>query len=325
LIHRVWYGVGSMKGGIFKFDPETEEFINYYNIPGNPFRLSDNCVRALCFDRFGTLWIGTMYGGLNKFIQEEERFIHYTHEPNNPYSISSNYIYSIYEDNSGDFWIGTNNGGLNKFDRKNERFIHYQNNPGNKQSICDTANELRYLLFDLSDFLYPYSMNTYLLRNNEGTGIWEKTFPAEDSIFSATDSLLAIWRSGTFSLAELLLTENKFANYALNILNSCYISVVSIGNDKFLNGFPSSYTLNQNYPNPFNPTTNIEFQIPKSEFVTLTIYNVKGQKVKRLLGQRLNPGVHQCRFDGNDLSSGIYYYQLTAGEYQSVKKMILLR
>jgi aminopeptidase N len=91
------------------------------------------------------------------------------------------------------------------------------------------------------------------------------------------------------------------------------------------NSVPEKFTLSQNYPNPFNPITNIEFRIPKAEFVTLTIYDVKGQKVMRPIGQKFNAGVHGYKFDGSNLASGIYYYQLNAGDYREVKKMILLR
>jgi hypothetical protein len=86
-----------------------------------------------------------------------------------------------------------------------------------------------------------------------------------------------------------------------------------------------TFELIQNYPNPFNPITNIEFRIAKSEFVTLNIYDVKGQVVKRPIGQIMTPGVHQYQFDGSGLASGVYYYQIIAGEYRDVKKMILLR
>jgi len=88
---------------------------------------------------------------------------------------------------------------------------------------------------------------------------------------------------------------------------------------------PGSIKLNQNYPNPFNPSTTIKFFLPKSEFIDLKIYNVLGQEVKRLIGQKLNAGVYQYQFDGTDLTSGIYYYQLVAGEFRELKKMILLR
>jgi len=88
---------------------------------------------------------------------------------------------------------------------------------------------------------------------------------------------------------------------------------------------PITPVLRQNYPNPFNPITNIEFSISNSAFVTLDVYNVTGQKVKRLIGQRLKAGAHQIRFEGSDLPSGVYYYRLVAGEFSQVRKMILLR
>jgi hypothetical protein len=83
--------------------------------------------------------------------------------------------------------------------------------------------------------------------------------------------------------------------------------------------------LKQNYPNPINPVTNIEFQIPKSEFVTLVVYNMLGMEVTTLISDILDSGKHSYQFNGEDLASGIYYYQLAAGNYKEVKKMILLR
>ena len=88
---------------------------------------------------------------------------------------------------------------------------------------------------------------------------------------------------------------------------------------------PGEYVLRQNYPNPFNPTTNIEFRIPKSEFVTVTFYNILGMKVSTLVSKKLNKGNHTYTFDGKSFASGVYYYQLVAGKYRDVKKMILLR
>ena len=88
---------------------------------------------------------------------------------------------------------------------------------------------------------------------------------------------------------------------------------------------PVRYSLNQNYPNPFNPITNIEYRIPSSEVVTLKIYNLNGQEVATLVSENQNAGNHTYTFDGKNLASGIYYYQLVAGDYKEVKKMILLR
>jgi len=87
----------------------------------------------------------------------------------------------------------------------------------------------------------------------------------------------------------------------------------------------TSPVLSQNYPNPFNPSTSIEFALPKSEFVELKVYNILGKEVSTLVSKKLNQGNHTYTFDGSNLASGIYYYQLVAGEFREVKKMILLK
>jgi hypothetical protein len=88
---------------------------------------------------------------------------------------------------------------------------------------------------------------------------------------------------------------------------------------------PATFLLSQNYPNPFNPSTTIEFSLPKSEFVELKIYNILGKEVATIVSNKLNQGNHIYQFEGKNLASGIYYYQLVAGDFREVKKMILLR
>jgi hypothetical protein len=87
----------------------------------------------------------------------------------------------------------------------------------------------------------------------------------------------------------------------------------------------SDYELEQNYPNPFNPTTTIAFALPKSEFVTLTIYNALGQQVMVLLNREFQAGRYQFQLDARDLTSGIYTYRLTAGDYTEIRRMTLLK
>ena len=85
------------------------------------------------------------------------------------------------------------------------------------------------------------------------------------------------------------------------------------------------YKLYQNYPNPFNPTTRIKFAIPKESFVTLNVYNVLGEKVRTLLSGQKKSGVYEVTFNAKNLGSGIYFYSLRAGNYNAVRKMILLK
>ncbi|GAB4299453.1 MAG: hypothetical protein Kow0098_25980 [Ignavibacteriaceae bacterium] len=88
---------------------------------------------------------------------------------------------------------------------------------------------------------------------------------------------------------------------------------------------PESFNLEQNYPNPFNPTTKISFSIPENSEVSLIVYNVLGQEVSTLVEGVKAAGRYEVEFDASGLSSGIYYYQLKSGKYESTRKMILLR
>lgn len=88
---------------------------------------------------------------------------------------------------------------------------------------------------------------------------------------------------------------------------------------------PKDYKLSQNFPNPFNPATNIQFAIPVSGHVKLTVYNVAGQQVATLVNGIISAGTYQVDFDARNLSSGIYFYSLQAGSFKQVKKMLLNR
>ena len=95
--------------------------------------------------------------------------------------------------------------------------------------------------------------------------------------------------------------------------------------DRGVNKIPTQFSLSQNYPNPFNPTTTIEFALPQTEWVTLQVFNILGQQVITLVSEKLNPGVYRYDWKAQDIPSGIYYCRLQAGNFQDVKKLILLK
>ena len=88
---------------------------------------------------------------------------------------------------------------------------------------------------------------------------------------------------------------------------------------------PTSFNLFQNYPNPFNPSTNIEYDLPKPQFVSLKIYNVLGQKIATLVDKRLNAGHYKVAFNADYLASGVYFYILRTDNFTSMHKMLLLK
>lgn len=123
---------------------------------------------------------------------------------------------------------------------------------------------------------------------------------------------------------------------ALNLFfysSHTYISFPTIGVTPYSNPLAGdeaevlSYKLSQNYPNPFNPTTSIKFTLPTNHIgvVTLKVYDISGKEVATLLNQSMNAGDHSVTFDASRLSSGAYFYKITAGAYTDVKKMMLVK
>jgi photosystem II stability/assembly factor-like uncharacterized protein len=94
--------------------------------------------------------------------------------------------------------------------------------------------------------------------------------------------------------------------------------------DVFINS-PSMFSLSQNYPNPFNNSTIISYQISADNYVTLIVYDVLGNQVTTLISENKKAGYYTINFSASDLSSGIYFYKLTAGEFNSTKKFLLIK
>ncbi|MBM4158563.1 MAG: T9SS type A sorting domain-containing protein, partial [Ignavibacteria bacterium] len=92
------------------------------------------------------------------------------------------------------------------------------------------------------------------------------------------------------------------------------------------NFIPVRYELYQNYPNPFNPTTKIKFDLPENTRVTIKIYDILGREMRTLLNSEYREsGRHIIEFSASGLASGVYFYRLTAGEYNAVKKMVVIK
>ncbi|MBI2427424.1 MAG: phosphodiester glycosidase family protein [Ignavibacteriales bacterium] len=99
-------------------------------------------------------------------------------------------------------------------------------------------------------------------------------------------------------------------------------SLTGIGDDHFS---PWTFELKQNYPNPFNPVTTIQFQIPYTSQTALKVYDILGREIATIINQELNAGTHRIEWDSSLVSSGVYFYRLTAGNYVSTKKMVVAK
>ena len=90
-------------------------------------------------------------------------------------------------------------------------------------------------------------------------------------------------------------------------------------------GIPIACRLDANYPNPFNAVTTIEFEIPVTSSVELSIYNLMGERVGTLLDDRMSAGRHRVQWDGSRFASGVYFVRMQAGRFTGMRKIVLLR
>lgn len=104
------------------------------------------------------------------------------------------------------------------------------------------------------------------------------------------------------------------------ILTNLLIGIHQIGT-----GVPNGFNLMQNYPNPFNPSTNIVFSLPQNVFVTLRIYDISGREATTIVNGFKQAGTYNVYFNASDLSSGVYFYKLSAGEFTLTKKMLMIK
>lgn len=134
------------------------------------------------------------------------------------------------------------------------------------------------------------------------------------------DNTGAITKDGTLYLGVHDVSLFGYQTKTLIAIRDTGTVAINEGNIETMN-----YSLSQNHPNPFNPTTNIEYQIPDREFITLKIFDVLGREVLTLVNEQKEAGMHTVKFDASNMTSGIYFYQIRANNFVTTKKMLLLR
>ncbi len=145
------------------------------------------------------------------------------------------------------------------------------------------------------------------------------TVPGSDSVWVTLGRSLSDTRSYVYDGASAwAMSDREFQFRAITGV----LEPVGVNDES---GIPKKFELQQNYPNPFNPTTKIKYALPKDEFVTLKVYNSLGQEVTTLVNQNVSAGYHTIDFDASNLASGMYIYRIKAGNFVSIKKMMLLK
>ena len=156
----------------------------------------------------------------------------------------------------------------------------------------------------------------------------DSSFVYSDSTFGKYYRLIY---AGTYDLtfsAPGYYTKTITGVYAKNdsttVLN-VLLKPITAGISKNGNGIPSEYMLYQNYPNPFNPVTTINYDLPVSGFSRLVVYDILGKEISILVSEKQTAGKYKVQWDASNYPSGVYFYKLTADNYNGTRKLILLK
>lgn len=275
----------------------------WQNLPNNG--LTNTNIRALAVNSQGTIFAGTWNGGVFRFMENDTIWT----EVNN--GITRLFISALAIDDNGNLFAGTSGGGVFRSEDDGDNWVQIN------QGLTSTGVNV----------LSTQAAGTIYAGTSQGV------FYSEDN----GDNWMALNNGlSNLNIRSLLVRPNDIL-YAGTYGNGVYrIDLNQTSLDHTTDPLPAQFTLEQNYPNPFNPTTNIEFQIPpggRSAFgsVELKVYDINGRLVKTLLNEPLSAGFHSVVWNGkNDngqrVASGLYFYQLKAGEkFQQVRKMMLIR
>jgi len=276
----------------------------------------------------GILFIGTINSGIFKSTDNGDSwittgelppyiyFLNMGVFPNN-YIIATSETYAFRSTDEGGSWEQLTMTGLNDLliTKTGEIFagslgLYYSSDYGDTWELTGLADTV--FVFSLAqnslDYIFAsiYGSSTDLTYSKDNRHSWQtlssNSAPQNLIAFNPEDHLFGGGSNGLFY--NLTPTIASFDNYSPSI---------------------KTYILTQNYPNPFNPSTTIEYQLPEMSFVTIKVYDILGREVATLVNEEKPMGSYEVQFISNGLTSGIYFYQLKAGDFVETKKMILLR
>jgi len=175
--------------------------------------------------------------------------------------------------------------------------------------------------------LYPFAEYSGQLANDGET--ISLVNAGGDTLISITYDDKFPWPNSADGEGYSLELDDPYAYKNVNDAGSWRASTLVHGSPRTLSvtpiAIPTEFYLSQNFPNPFNPLTSIVFSLASPEYVTIEVYNILGQRIRSLVNNSLSVGRHQIEFDGQNLASGVYFYSITAGDFQQTRKMMLIK
>jgi ligand-binding sensor domain-containing protein len=285
---------------LFEFTNETN-WIQHATIEAFPGR------RKLLFnDDDKTIWIGDMFG-LYRYSNDSLNLIV------NPYTLSNEiYVTDIKKDSSDNIWYPTGEGMWGRLYKYDQLVF----TPSEFKAVSiEIDSDGNVWVGTIMFILPPIEIPSMLLKYN---GSYWTIFDPSNSPLPATFRIndLAFDKYGNLWIC----TEDK----GIAVFNENGI-VTSVEPENIRVKEPKKFSLFQNYPNPFNPITSLQYAISSRQFVTLKVYDLLGREAATLVNEEKPVGEYEVEFDGSALTSGIYFYQLKAGEFSETKKMVLLR
>ncbi|MBI5403003.1 MAG: T9SS type A sorting domain-containing protein [Ignavibacteriae bacterium] len=213
--------------------------------------------------------------------------------------LTNHTIWSITRSDNN-IYTGTNNG-IYLTSNQGQSWVNISNSSTSQAILSVVVHESKIIVGTYSNGIYlSTDQGTTWLNKNQG---FNQIFPINVLIIS-NNFLIAGTRG----------------NYVWRRLLSEIIGIQKIGSN-----IPDKYSLSQNYPNPFNPSTNIKYQITNNKLVTLKVFDILGKEIATLVKEKQNAGTYEATFDGSGLTSGIYFYRLTCGDFSETKRMVLIK
>ena len=254
-----------------------------------------------------------------------------------------NYIYSYNEYGSQTIWRSTDDGttwhSLERgwlqttsifsmsaasdivfaFSFSNSGFYKSTDNGNNWAAVsnkqCSLAHTISSIKINSKGMLLGVNVIGGVIRSTDHGNSWENI--CSDTI---SHSLTWIGSDNVISSDDCIYFGTQAGIY--KSVNTTTINPTSVKEGAML---PSGFSLSQNYPNPFNPSTVIKYSLSSTSHVRLIVFNSLGQAVKELVNENKNAGNYEIQFDGSKLSSGVYFYTMTANDFSSTRKSLLLK
>ena len=323
-----------------KYDSSGNKvWLRQYQRPDN----HDAFAYALAIDKLGNICVtGEIYG-----IETSSDWITMKYDPNGTelwvkrYNGPADYTdapYALVMDDSGGVYVtGVAYGKETSLDWAtikydaygNEVWVKYYNGPGNGPdgpSAIVTDGLGNIYVTGHSCGIGSYYDFTTIKYDPNGNDVWIQRY---DGAFNLSDMAEDIVLDDSANIYVTGFSQISVTG-DFNFVTIKYVqgqTAVEERRDQLgVNGF----NLYQNYPNPFNQETNIEYSLINPEYIILKIFNIKGQLVRTMVSKHQNSGIHQVSWDGkdsqgNEVSTGIYFYKLKAGDFTQTKKMVLLK